>query len=297
MVSSSTGSSVNQRQARWRWTTSKKSFNACAHRRGANEFTYMIRSASCQPQYENASLPCTPKRASTSGVIELERVLWFCGVHLVEVHEAGIATGDVLVRRDHGIARDAHRGDPRDVHEVAPVAQLLRAVGRRRTDEHERQADRGLARQPSLPGSWRAPEVVSGDGLRRIRWCDERARRPRTRRACRTRRAHAAGRRRSRFRFRHQVRALDAVEREDIVDTRRRVLVGRHRVGHLEIEAGGQTVFHAGEVYEPSSFRVVARSPLVRMPKGMIKGFSSLHRAMVSIERWTVSARSTAVSR
>ena len=41
----------------------------------ANEFTYMIRSASCQPQYVNASLPCTPKRASTSGVIELERVL------------------------------------------------------------------------------------------------------------------------------------------------------------------------------------------------------------------------------
>ena len=51
------------------------------------------------------------------------------------------------------------------------------------------------------------------------------------------------------------------------------------------------TVLHAGAVYEPSSLRVVARSPLVRMPKGMIKGFSSLHRAMVSMSGGRVGTK------
>jgi deazaflavin-dependent oxidoreductase (nitroreductase family) len=35
----------------------------------------------------------------------------------------------------------------------------------------------------------------------------------------------------------------------------------------------------------------MARSPLVRMPKGMIKGFSSLHRAMVSMSGGRVGTK------
>ncbi len=36
-----------------------------------NVFTYMMRSASCQPQCWNSPVPCTPNRPSTSGVISL----------------------------------------------------------------------------------------------------------------------------------------------------------------------------------------------------------------------------------
>ena len=68
-------------------------------------------------------------RSITSGVIDLNDSLGIVGVHLVEVHEAGVAAGRVLVRRDHGVAGYRGLGDVADVHEVGPVAQLLGALG------------------------------------------------------------------------------------------------------------------------------------------------------------------------
>ena len=58
----------------------------------------------------------------------LERRFGLIGVHLVEVHEPGIAAGRVLVGRDHAVARNRGFGDVPDVHEVGPVTQLLRAL-------------------------------------------------------------------------------------------------------------------------------------------------------------------------
>ena len=85
------------------------------------------------------------------------------GVHLVEVHEARIAAGRVLERRDHRVAGYADLGDVADVHEVAPVPQLLRAIGILRRDEHEREPDGRVAGDHALAGARRATEVVAGD--------------------------------------------------------------------------------------------------------------------------------------
>ena len=95
----------------------------------------------------------------------LERGLGIVGVHLVEVHEARIAAGHVLVRRDHGVAGDGDLGDVADVHEVAPVPQRLRLIGLARGDEHERETDRGLAREPTLSGPWVVAEVMAGHAV------------------------------------------------------------------------------------------------------------------------------------
>ena len=61
----------------------------------------------------------------------------------------------------------------RDVHEVAPVAQRLGLVGRRRADQHERETDRRAAREPPLAGSGRATEVVAADAVGEVGRCGE----------------------------------------------------------------------------------------------------------------------------
>ncbi len=135
----------------------------------ANELTYMMRRLGPWAQQPERLGVVVADALGDQWRHRLERGLGIVGVHLVEVHETGIAAVHVLVRRDHRVAGHCRFGDVADVHEVGPVAQLLGARLVLRGDQHERQShgrpagDDALARPPVVA------KVVSGDSLRRGR--------------------------------------------------------------------------------------------------------------------------------
>ena len=108
-----------------------------------------------RPVLPRSVVPAAPMRCSTSGVIALYARLGVVGVHLVEVHEPRVAAGGVLVRRDHRVAGHADLGDVADVHEVGPVAQLLR-VGPDPWARSARATGRSSGRPVSTPWPGRA---------------------------------------------------------------------------------------------------------------------------------------------
>ena len=71
----------------------------------ANVLTYMMRRLGPNAQCLNASVSGAADAFHHERRHRLERRLGVVGVHLVEVHEARIAAGRVLVRRDHRVAR------------------------------------------------------------------------------------------------------------------------------------------------------------------------------------------------
>ena len=100
----------------------------------------------------------------------LERPLGVVGVHLVEVHEARVAAGRVLVRRDHRVAGHRRLGDVADVHEVGPVPQLLCACsGRCGEISTSDNPMVGAAGDHALAGTRVVPEVMAGDVRRAAR--------------------------------------------------------------------------------------------------------------------------------
>src|SRR5947208_88273 len=100
-TSSGTSSAVKVRQARWRWTTSKNSGTDAAEGVDVHDAEGGVVGPGVPGRRSHAA----PEALGNQAGHGEEARLGVGRVHLVEVEEAGIAAGGVLVDRDHRRSR------------------------------------------------------------------------------------------------------------------------------------------------------------------------------------------------
>jgi len=91
----------------------------------------------------------------------LERSLWIAPDHLVEMTEAGSSPRLVFPWGDRPVTRHRRLGDMTQVHEVAPVAELLGRLGMLRRDEDQQDPCSPLPRATSLRGTGISPSPIT----------------------------------------------------------------------------------------------------------------------------------------
>src|SRR5437763_9583870 len=162
--SSGTPSGAKLRQARWWWTTSKKS--------GIDP----PEGVDVEDAERRVPRPVVERRGPGTAAEVLRHPIGhafepFFRVRrrqLVQMQEAGVATGHVLIWRDHQALAVVARRDVPYVREVGPVPEGLSLIGLAKPDEHDQQPERRLTAENALPRPRIAAEVPALDFVGRL---------------------------------------------------------------------------------------------------------------------------------